>query len=484
MKIEFKKDNLGNVKSGLLCVFVLQGEKPPHEITPLMKGLGKDRFEGKTGQTYYTETLGNAKFAHLLVVGMGERKKFILDNLRRAAGTSVRYAKSMKEKEIIVFVPSVPKTTAIQVAQAITEGVMLAEYKFDEYKTERKDIFNLKTATILSEQDIGEGVRLGQIYANAQNYSRLLDEKPANIATPTMIAKEAQKLAKQNKLGLTIYNKKSMEKMKLGGVLAVSQGSVQAPVLLKLEYNKGKNYPLYCIVGKGITFDSGGISIKPSNGMHEMKYDKTGAINVLGIMKAVSELGLNIRVIGLAPLCENTPSGSAQKPGDVITIRNGKTVEVLNTDAEGRLILADALSLAVEEKPKAIIDMATLTGAIVVCLGRHAAGLFSNDDKLAKVIEDAGIATHERVWRLPVWPEYSEMMKSDIADLKNISEQHEAGSITAAAFLKEFVGEVPWAHLDIAGVEMVKLPHPYLEKGATCTGVRLVTNALEKMQTK
>jgi len=448
-----------------------------------VKGLGKDRFEGKAGQTYYTETLGNAKYAHLLVVGMGEKEKFILDNLRRAAGTSVRYAKNMKEKEIIVFVPSVPKTTAIQAAQAITEGAILSEYKFDEYKTERKDIFNLKTATIVSEHDVSEGVKLGQIYATAQNYARLLDEKPANIATPAMIAKEAQKLAKQNKLGLTIYNKKSIENMKLGGVLAVAQGSVQDPVLLKLEYNKGKDYPLYCVVGKGITFDSGGISIKPSNGMHEMKYDKTGAINVLGIMKAISELGLKIRVIGLMPLCENTPSGSAQKPGDVITIRNGKTVEVLNTDAEGRLILADALSLAVEEKPKAIIDMATLTGAIVVCLGRHAAGLFSNDDQLAKTLEDAGTDTHERVWRLPVWLEYSEMMKSDIADLKNISETPEAGSITAAAFLKEFVGEVSWAHLDIAGVDMVKPPHPYMEKGATCIGVRLVTRTLEKLAT-
>jgi leucyl aminopeptidase len=231
-------------------------------------------------------------------------------------------------------------------------------------------------------------------------------------------------------------------------------------------------------VGKGVTFDSGGISIKPSSNMHEMKYDKTGAMNVLGVLKAASALKLPIRLIGIMPLVENMPSGTAQRPGDIVKAYNGKTIEVLNTDAEGRLILADALAYAAEQKPECIIDMATLTGAIVVCLGKHAIGLFSNDDKLSETLAAAGEDTHERVWRLPIWPEYSEMMKADFADIKNISEQGEAGSITGAVFLKEFVGECRWAHLDIAAVDYVKTPHPYLEKGASGIGVRLVAQAL------
>ncbi|NYZ73690.1 leucyl aminopeptidase, partial [Candidatus Micrarchaeota archaeon] len=238
------------------------------------------------------------------------------------------------------------------------------------------------------------------------------------------------------------------------------------------------------IVGKGVTFDSGGISIKPALNMHEMKYDKTGAVNVLGVFKAVAELKLPIRLVGVMPLVENLPSGSAQKPGDIVTAYNGKTIEVLNTDAEGRMILADALSYAAEDKPDCIIDMATLTGAIAICLGKHAIGLLSNDDALAKALIEAGEETHERVWKLPLWAEYGEMIKSDFADIKNISETGEASSITAAAFLKEFVGETKWAHLDIAAVDLVKTPHPYMDKGASGIGVRLVIETLSRLAKK
>jgi leucyl aminopeptidase len=368
------------------------------------------------------------------------------------------------------------------IAEAIVEGAMLAGYQFVEFKTKTEDLFYVEKVTVIGEKDLSAGVRRGSILAQAQNYARKMDERPANIATPTSIAKEARKLAKAERLSITVFDKKTIRKMGMGGVMAVSAGSEEPPVFIRMEYNKGKKLPLYCLVGKGITFDSGGISLKPSKNMHEMKYDKTGAINVLGVMKAVAQLKLPIRVIGLMPFTENMPSGTATLPGDIIKAYNGKTIEVLNTDAEGRLILADALSYASKMKPKAIIDMATLTGAIIISLGRHAAGLFSNDDGLAAKLQEAGQETHERVWRLPVWPEYSEMMKSEFADLKNISELGEAGSITAAAFLKEFVGDTPWAHLDIAGVEMSKGKHAYLgRKGATGTGVRLVTRALEKL---
>jgi leucyl aminopeptidase len=298
------------------------------------------------------------------------------------------------------------------------------------------------------------------------------------------VAAWAKRLAKEEGLAIEIFDRAKMRKMGMDALLAVADGSVNAPMLVRLDYNKGKKLPLYCIVGKGVTFDSGGISIKPSAGMHEMKYDKSGAMNVLGVMRAVSRLRLPIRVIGLMPLVENMPSGSAQRPGDIVRAYNGKTIEVLNTDAEGRLILADALAYAAEQKPESIIDMATLTGAIVVSLGRHAIGLFSNDDPLSKAIIDAGEETSERVWRLPIWPEYGEMIKADFADIKNITEQGEASSITAAMFLKEFVGDAKWAHLDIAAVDYVKWPHPYLEKGASGMGVRLVTETLARLPKK
>jgi leucyl aminopeptidase len=266
----------------------------------------------------------------------------------------------------------------------------------------------------------------------------------------------------------------------------VNQGSVLPPVFVVLEYNRDKkNLPLYAIVGKGITFDSGGISLKPAKSMQEMKYDKTGAVTAMGIIKAVSELGIPIRLIAAFAATENLPSGSAQKPGDIITAYNGKTIEVLNTDAEGRLILADSLAYVAEKRPKAIIDLATLTGAMIVSLGHNRLGLFSNDDHLAKVIYDSGEKTFERVWRFPLDREYKEMNKGDFADIRNIgSETGDAGSITAACFLSEFTGDCRWAHLDIAGVDSIAAPHGYLEKGASGIGVRLVVESLTRLARK
>ncbi len=483
MKIELKKSTISEIK-GLLCVFVIEGEDPPAEIKPFLNGVKKERFEGKLLQTYSTDTLGKANFERLLVVGLGKKEDMIIDHLRRAAGTIVRYATGLKEKEVTLFMQSrfVSKHDLECQTQAIAEGAMLASYRFTHYKTKKEDLFEIEKFVIVAEDDLTQAIERGVKYATSQNYSRTLDEQPANIATPAMVVEEARKLARHYKLHITVFDRVKLKKMGMNGILAVCQGSVNEPHLIKLEYNRDKkNYPLYCVVGKGVTFDTGGISIKPSQNMHEMKYDKTGAINTLGVFKAVAELKLPIRLLGLMPMVENMPGGGAQRPGDIIKAYNGKTIEVLNTDAEGRLILADALSYAAEHKPEYMIDMATLTGAMVVSLGRHAIGMFSTDDKLAQALQDAGNNVHERVWRLPLWPEYGEMMKADFADLKNISELPEAGSITAAAFLKEFAGETKWAHLDIAAVDTVKWAHPYLEKGATGIGVRLVTRTLEKL---
>ncbi len=424
------------------------------------------KFDGKLGSTYVSESG--------IIVGLGKKKDFRNENIRKAAGRIVGFANRRKLKEISILLPKWADDDGIR---ALAEGAVLANYKFLNFKSE-KEVNTLKRIHVVGRRS--PALRIGEIYGNAQNLSRELDENPSNVATPRMIAEAAKKIGK-GRFKVTPFDRKALEKKGMNAILGVARGASEPPVLVKMEYNPGKRYPLYCVVGKGITFDTGGISLKPSKDMHEMKYDKSGAINVIGVFKAVSDLKLPVRLIGFIPLTENNPDGNAQKPGDIVKSYSGKTIEVLNTDAEGRLVLADALAFAAEHKPEYIIDMATLTGAIIVGLGRHAIGMYSNDDVLATELEKAGIITHERVWRLPLWEEYGEMMKSNIADLKNISETVEAGSITAAAFLKEFVGESKWAHLDIAAVESVKSGGDYFTPGATGTGVRLVTRTIENM---
>ena len=486
MKVELRKSHISEAKDEVVCVFLMQDEEPPFEIQQFMREVRKERYEGKLLQSFSTATRGAARFRHLLVVGLGKKEEFKTDYLRRAAGAAVRYATALKEKSFAMHLPAkfVPREQQQKMAQAMAEGAILAGYRFLRYKTKKDEAFTVEKASIITTEDVSEGIARGTVLAGAQNYARELDELPANIATPAMVVEEAKRLSREHGLSLSVMDEGKLRRMGMNGILSVCQGSHNKPALIRLEYNKGKDYPLYAVIGKGVCFDTGGISIKPAQNMHEMKYDKSGAMNVLGIFKAVAGLGLPIRLLGLMPMVENMPSGTAQRPGDIIRMYNGKTVEVLNTDAEGRLILGDALAYAAEQKPQFMIDMATLTGAMVVSLGRHAIGMFSSDDSLARALEEAGEDTFERVWRLPLWPEYGEMMKADFADLKNISELPEAGSITAAAFLKEFAGDARWAHLDIAAVDTVKWAHPYLEKGATCMGVRLVTEALARLPKK
>ncbi|MEM4166333.1 MAG: leucyl aminopeptidase [Candidatus Bilamarchaeaceae archaeon] len=433
-------------------------------------------FEGKTGSVYSTAVKGKP-YKRISFYSLGKKEEFEDDFLRRGGGAAIRMARYFKYKEVGIVVPNLNKA-----AQLITEGAILANYKCTEFKSKVEESF-VERLILISDKDIKKEVRLGEVLASAQNYMRSLDEKPANIITPSAIVKEALNLAKTYNLKATVFDEKKLKKMGMNALLAVGAGSKNPPYLVILEY-EGAKRPYCAVVGKGITFDSGGISIKPSAKMHEMKYDKSGALAALATIKAVAELKLPIRLLAVLPLAENLPSATAQRPGDIWKAYNGKTIEVLNTDAEGRLILADALSYIAEKKPDYIIDIATLTGAIIIALGRHAAGLFSNDDELAKVIEDAGKETFERVWRLPIWKEYSEMMKSDIADIKNISDTGEAGSITGAVFLKEFVGDTKWAHLDIAGVDLINTNHPYLEKGASGAGVRLLATTFIKLSEK
>jgi leucyl aminopeptidase len=480
MQLKLKKADVKEVKDELLAIAVAQGEPLP--FPHLTKDILEKSFEGKAGQFYITDTQGKASFRKLLLYGLGEKKTLILDNLRRFGGAAYRMAAASRCPSFTIsainecFAPE-------DAVQAVAEGILLADYKPTKFKTKKEDFFDVPEATVISKTDASDALDRAVILAGAQNYVRDIDENPANIATPQRLEEEARKLAKCNNLSATVLGKDELKKLKMNAILAVNQGSALAPVFVMLEYNRNrKDLPLYAIVGKGITFDSGGISLKPSKGMQEMKYDKTGAVCVLGIMKAASELKLPLRLLGAFAATENLPSGTAQKPGDIITAYNGKTIEVLNTDAEGRLTLADSLAYISERKPDAMIDLATLTGAMITCLGHNRIGLFSNDDALAKVISDSGESVFERVWRFPMDSEYKEMNKGDFADIKNQgSETGEASSITAACFLGEFVNDCKWAHLDIAGVDNMTEKHPYLTKGASGIGVRLVTESLSRL---
>lgn len=482
MEVNLKVAQLKAVKDEILAVGVLKDEELPFK--ELTRFLRADEFNGKDDQTAIISSLGRFDFKKLFLYGLGEQKEFDLDKLRRFSGSVVRYARSIRSTSLSIALPQINSINKEHAAQALTEGALLASYKFTKFKTKKDDLFEIKKATIVTEEKgLENAILYASTIASAQNWTREIDEHPANFITPKELAKVAMNLAKERKLKIKVFEKKDIEKLGMGGLLAVAQGSVNPPVFIVLEYNAHKkDLPLYCIVGKGVTFDSGGISLKPSKGLQEMKYDKSGATITLGIIKAVSELKLPIRLMAVIPATENLPSGSAQKPGDIITSYNGKTIEIINTDAEGRLILADALSYATKAKPEAIIDIATLTGLMKLTLGRHGIGLFSNDEELISVFKAAGGRTYERVWQFPLWKEYAEMNKSDIADIKNIgSEVGEAGSITAAFFLKEFIGDARWVHLDIAGTSMFAEPHHYLENGATGIGVRLVTEVLAEL---
>jgi leucyl aminopeptidase len=318
------------------------------------------------------------------------------------------------------------------------------------------------------------GLRIGTAQARGENLARTLQSRPGNLATPSHLAQEAERVGQETGLGVTVLGPKEMEAEGMGALLAVAQGSAQEPRLIVMEHRGGpENEPPLVLVGKGLTFDAGGISIKPSAGMDQMKFDMSGGAAVIGALQAVAELALPLNVVGIVPSSENLLSGKAVKPGDVIRTREGKTVEVLNTDAEGRLILADALSYAQTFKPAAMVDCATLTGACVIALGHHASGVLGNDQELLVQLQDAGERAGERCWPLPLWKDYREQLDSSVADLQNIGGRP-AGTITAAAFLQEFVGEVPWGHLDIAGTAYGEGKLSYQRKGGYGVPTRLL----------
>ncbi len=335
--------------------------------------------------------------------------------------------------------------------------------------------------TVVSEEDLSRKVKEAVVLADSQNYVRRLDLEPSNIMTPEKMAGDAMILAKKYGMDCRVYTVGELEKKEMGGLLSVGKGSAKPPVLVRLAYNKGKNFPKIALVGKAITFDAGGISLKPGKGMASMKYDKSGALVLMGVMRALAELKVPVSATLVFGAAENMPDGNATNPGDIVKTFSGKTIEIINTDAEGRVCLADAVAYAAKQKPELIVDVATLTGAANIVLGRHGICMMGTDAEALELFEDAGRETYERVWPLPVWDEYSEMIKSDIADVKNLgSEQGEAGTITAGMFIKEFNSGLPWIHLDIASVDLMEHPNSYLPKGPSARGVRLITSFIRK----
>lgn len=438
---------------------------------------------GKAGETLLLHQPRELKAQRLLLLGAGKSEKFApAIDLRRLGGTAARYLKSHSVTEFTFLVR--PDHHLPEAAQAVTESVLLGNFEPDKYKTEKKDdkvVTELQLAGFeAAEQNaLEEAIRRGRIIGEAQNLARELVNEPANRLTPQLFAERAAEVARQFGLEADVLDEKRLAEEKMGAFLAVARGSEEPPRLVVLTYNPAKikpGAPVIGLVGKGVTFDSGGISIKPGEGMEKMKYDMAGGATMLGVVRALAELKPAIKVIACIPLTENLPSGRAQKPGDVQIAMSGKAIEVVNTDAEGRLVLADALSYAKKLGCTHLIDAATLTGAIFVALGNVNLGAFSNDDKFLAQLLASARRVGEKMWTMPLDADYRDNIKSSIADIKNVGSGHGAGAINAAMFLKEFVEEIPWVHLDIAGTAWLEEAKPHLAKGPTGVAVRTLVH--------
>jgi len=442
-------------------------------------------FTGKPRQHSVLHTQGRLKANKVVLTGLGKPDKLTLERLRQAAGSAAQYARGLGASTLAVPIQAAEQASIelSETAQAVVEGMVLALYRFDKFKTEENDRRDVTSVTLLANNQerakaVRQGAEIGRILGESANLARSLINHPSNEMTPTILAEQARQMAKDCHLKCEVLDRKDMEKLGMGLLLGVAQGSEEPPKFIILEHRGGKRGQGNLVfVGKGITFDSGGISIKPADGMERMKYDMSGGAAVIGALRATALLRVPQNVIGLIPATENLPSGKATKPGDVHRAMNGKTAEIINTDAEGRLILGDALAYAARYKPVACVDLATLTGACIVALGHEAIGMMGNaeGEELMDRLRRAGMRTGERVWQLPLWDEYLEHIKSDVADVKNVGMGRAAGTIAGAAFLIKFVDGYPWVHLDIAGTAWADREQPYKPKGGTGVGVRLLT---------
>ncbi len=474
-------------KTKSLCYFVAEKSDLPlgfpkttQKLTEAVREAVKET-KAKLGAISIIHTHGLIPAQRILVAGLGPRHKITHESLRITSGKIAKKISEIGLDEYSLVIPNNLPVNGKITTSAIVEGAKLSLYSFDKYKKEKKS--KSPNLTILSsDQKISSITSKADTVSNGVIYTREIANLPPNECNPAQLAGLAKSLSSKNKLKCVVLSKSELKQKGFGGITAVGQGSRNEPKLIVLEYNGKKGDKPIVLVGKAVTFDTGGISIKPADKMDEMKFDKCGGCTVLGIMKAASELELPVNLVGIIPSVENMPGGESYRPGDIIKLYDGKTAEILNTDAEGRLILFDALSYGIKTyKPKEIIDFATLTGACIVALGANVAGLISNNKKITDKLAKSSQSTGEQVWQLPINDDYMDMIKSDYADIRNTGPGRVAGTITAAAFLANAVGTTPWAHFDIAGTAWVQggsKEKSYNPKGATGFGVRLILDYL------
>lgn len=479
MKLTHKTGDLLQESAELAVLLSPEGAELPATLADLIEPVD---FRGKAKQARLIYPRGAVAPRRVLLLGLGAPAKLTADTVRQAAATAVRQAQELQVAAFALGLNGDLPLDAAAIGQALAEGLELGAYRYHRYRTglSAEQTFTVEAATVIgADAGFQAGLDAGQAIARGVAFARDLVNTPGGALTPAALADEAVDLGKRAGLQVTVLDKTQMTAQGFGGVLAVGLGSANEPRFIVMEYGQAaQGRPTICLVGKGLTFDSGGLSLKPADAMSTMKSDMGGSAAVFGAMQTVADLQLPLHVVGIVPAAENMPSGTAYRPDDVITTLSGKTVEVLNTDAEGRIILADGLFYAQRYQPAAIIELSTLTGAIVIALGPHAIGMMGTDQALIDQLSKAGQASGERVWQLPLWDEYHEMIKSDIADLKNIGGRP-AGSITAGAFLAAFVGDYPFVHLDIAGTAFAETPaKSYNSPGGTGVGVRLLAEFL------
>ncbi|HZS09277.1 MAG TPA: leucyl aminopeptidase [Blastocatellia bacterium] len=495
MEVKADARKFHEIECDALVVTVYEGEKPDAgALADLDKRSGgvitslieTGEMTGKAGETAYIHNPGDIRARRLLLVGVGKLDDYKPDGVRRMAGTAARMLRARNVRKVAFLRRSqIPLGESVQAA---VEGAMLALYDTDKYKTSDKEerlIEEIILATTEGDTDeLRRGVERGRVLAEATNFARDLINEPANVMTPTELARRAEEVAQTFGLEIDVLDEARMKELGMGSLLGVSQGSAEPAKLIVLNYTpQAESKETIAIVGKGLTFDTGGISIKPADGMEKMKYDMAGGATTIAAMRAIAQLRPAINVIGIVAAVENMPGGRAQRPGDVVRSMAGKTIEVINTDAEGRLVLADALAYARKLGATKLVDLATLTGAVSIALGDvYVAALGNNQGWLDAVIA-AGKQSGEKIWQLPLDRDYREQIKSEIADIKNVGGR-KAGTITAAYFLKEFVDDTPWVHLDIAGTAWNDSNKPYLSSGPTGVCVRTLANLVQEAAAK
>jgi leucyl aminopeptidase len=496
MKFQGITGNFAQADADALAVPIFKGEKAGSgelkELDKLTGGLigsvmTAEEFKGDIGETALLRfsPKGPVRASRMVLIGMGDRSDYSIHAVAHLAGVAVRFLAKRNIKRLALLPRAEGET--VEIAQYAVQGCVTSEFELDKYKTKDKFDKALTSAVICIEDanaaDLKNGIARGQAIGDSMNFTRDLANEPPNILQPTEMAKRAMAMAKEVGLKCEVIDEDRMRKMGMGSLLSVSLGSEQPAKLIVLRYTPAKaskRRDMIALVGKAVTFDTGGISLKPGEGMDAMKYDMSGGATVMGTMRTIALLRPSVPVIGVIGAVENMPDGRASRPSDVVTAMNGKTIEILNTDAEGRLVLADAVAYAESQGATRIIDMATLTGAVIIALGDINTGIMGNDQSLIDEIVSCGHEVGEGYWQLPVSPEYSKMIRSDIADIKNIGPRGKAGTIMGAVFIQEFVDKAKWAHLDIAGTAWADGVKPHQAKGPTGVAIRTLVKLIER----